>query len=858
MSQKVICLHGHAWDPTIFTSGPAAETTSRCPICGEPARGRAPSLPGDAVHFADRALAPSPPDGADAPSGRRRISPMVVICGLLGLGLILMANGWWRASRSARDAAEQAHLLAQREQETRRPRGQEADAGSATLRRMRQAEMDVAKWKEKHDEIKAELSQEKRRSKEAVRQRDEQAHDRKLAEDLARIAEQVRQEAVSRREKAARQLVRMHVALGTRRMDGGDLSASLLWFAEALRLAHGEKLPEETHRLRLASVLALCPRPVQVWLHEKKVNVVRLSPDGRRVLTAGADGAAVVWDAVTGRRIGEPLQHGAAVSLASFSPDGQRVLTAATDMTVHVWDLGTGSEVFPELQLMGPVFGLSFRPDGRRFLTVAAKSAMNPTEAELHIWDAATGEAVGEEALGSEISPLPAAFSPDGKQVLTICQDRCARVWDIATEKQAGAAFAHTAAVTQASFSPDGRRVLTASTDGTARVWRVSTGEPLTPPLKHGSAVRRAVFSRSGHYALTASEDRGVRIWDTSNGEGVGQPLRHPDTVDRAVFSPDDRYVLTTCADGAARVWDCLSGEEVLPALQHGGSILYAAFTPAGDGVLTLSGRVVRIWDLTAGEPPPPPVARTPTGLTVFSPNGRRVLRVMDTTAQVYDTEKDRAIGAALPHKNKVTAAAFSADGRRVLTVQHQANGDELEGHVYVWETETGKPVGEPLVHPRSVLQAKLSADGGRVLTACQDRKARLWDMDKSARIGQPMEHKEDLGSSALHPGRQPDSDGGCRRRDAVVERGQGRGGRRDLGPSPSSQPPGVQLRWPPPRERQRGRHGSRLGVRYRAYDLRDDRARHPGSVCRVHPGRQANRDGERRPLGAGVGRRHR
>lgn len=727
MSQRAICPRGHIWDPATLGGLPPTETP-HCPICGEEESLRANNLLARLGRWCRNNL---------LLSGLSLLCLALLLAG--GVALIRVRQAMQRAKAEIEQTHFEAQQIEAKYQFSLRNRESEE-----RQRRKRDTEIQESKWTNREKEFQAQLRESEKAALQSRRQRDEQFQARKLAEELAQSADRVRQDAQSRRAEAARQLVEMHVAAGTRPMESGDLSAALPWFVSALRVAEKEKLPQEAHRLRLAAVLAQCPRPVQMWSHDKTLNVVQLSADGKRVLTAGANGAAEVWDTATGKRIGDVLAHMEAVTHAAFRPDGKRVLTASADGMLHLWDVEMGKEVFDALQLMGPVATLAFNSDGKRFLCLTDKTPMGAAEVELSIRDAATGELIREEALGSDIRPLSPAFSPDGRRVLTVCQDRCARIWDIAAGKPIGSAFSHASSVILASFGSDGERVLTASEDGTARVWHTKSGEPVTPLLKHGTTLRGARFSPDGRYVLTFDGDN-VRVWDAKSGASMGPRLRYAESLNDAVFSPDGRYVLTTADDYAARIWDYRTAEEVVPALHHAEPIRYVAFAPAGDAVLTLAGRIVRLWDLTAGESPQLPPLRSETGLVLFSPDGKRVLRASETSVRVYDAATNEPVGGTLPHKNKVSAAAFSADGKRLLTVSHQPNGDEMEGHIRVWETATGELLGQPLIHPRSVLEASFSRDGRRVLTACQDGKVRLWDVDKNDLVGEPIVHNKDL-----------------------------------------------------------------------------------------------------------------
>jgi WD40 repeat protein len=63
-------------------------------------------------------------------------------------------------------------------------------------------------------------------------------------------------------------------------------------------------------------------------------------PSGR-VLTAGRDGNAIVWNGKDGKRIQTLKGHGDWVVHASFLPSGKFGATASSDRTVRVWDMKT-------------------------------------------------------------------------------------------------------------------------------------------------------------------------------------------------------------------------------------------------------------------------------------------------------------------------------------------------------------------------------------------------------------------------------------------------------------------------------------------------------------------------------------
>ena len=95
---------------------------------------------------------------------------------------------------------------------------------------------------------------------------------------------------------------------------------------------------------------ALSGKPIGEPMQQHgKINSAQFSPDGQRVVTASRDitevaledNTARLWDAQSRKPIGEPMQHEDGVFSAQFSPDGQRVVTASFDHTARLWDVPT-------------------------------------------------------------------------------------------------------------------------------------------------------------------------------------------------------------------------------------------------------------------------------------------------------------------------------------------------------------------------------------------------------------------------------------------------------------------------------------------------------------------------------------
>jgi WD40 repeat protein len=340
--------------------------------------------------------------------------------------------------------------------------------------------------------------------------------------------------------------------------------------------------------------------------HRGPISAVVITPDGKTMVSRGADNVIRRWDAATGKELGQFTEPKGTTGVV-FSPDGKTAALANANGSVRLHDLADGKEL---RQLKGHTNGtaaIAFSPDSKRL------ASRGNVDNIIRVYDVAPGSELKQINVPAPKAPgggfgggfgvaAPVgrglAFSPDGQTLAAafnanspgpvrggqpqVAGDNMLRLWDVATGKEIRKiTLPLQRTVTNLAYSPDGRLLATENADRTFSLWEIASGK------------ERALLGTAAAPAGQPTNAFSVAV--AGSGPTLGGPL----TPATFAFSPDGELLATRGPGNAVRVWEVAPAKEVGLFKGHDGAIGTIAFAPLGKAIASGSAdTTILVWDM--------------------------------------------------------------------------------------------------------------------------------------------------------------------------------------------------------------------------------------------------------------------
>jgi WD40 repeat protein len=379
--------------------------------------------------------------------------------------------------------------------------------------------------------------------------------------------------------------------------------------------------------------------------HTDRIPALTWHPQGHRLVSAGWDTTARVWDTASGDPVILLNSHADQVTNAVFSPDGKVLACVDSDNVLHLWNSVTWQEQHVLDQHVDEVRCLAFSPDSRQLVS-------GGVDRVLHIWDSQRGRLLSGSGSPSRHS-ISVAVHGSGWRLASNAGGTAFRAWELPQDKSLIAD--ETSGILSATCSPDGRWIAGGGADTRIRLWHAATGQPHCSLVgQRGPVAALAISPKAELLASASTSDGTVWLWNLVKGDPTLLILEAADgcTVEAVAFHPEGRllacggidWMATGGTDGAVCVWDVQQPAKVA-IFENGTTSL--AFHPSGPWLAAAS---------------------------------------LDEAVLIWDIETQQLVAELGGHKEGVSCIAYSPDGRWL------ASGSD-DRSLRLWDADTRQPV---------------------------------------------------------------------------------------------------------------------------------------------------------------------
>jgi WD40 repeat protein len=519
-----------------------------------------------------------------------------------------------------------------------------------------------------------------------------------------------------------------------------DLQYASLFALEAYRTS-----PTEDAQSAILQIAGSHELGAPFATNEGGINRVAWSPDGKLLVTAGADGRLGVWTAATHRKVTQIDPPPEAIALHQLG-------------VAHLGLLGTdiGAVAFGnkhEWLAYAVNMGFYSAPAGE------------PTDRTLiKLWSPINRRMV-TTVTGPAARVNSLAFSPEGTELAAGATDGTVRVWSLAGAHRE-LTIKDTGSVNSVAFSPDGQTIASSSCDQSDSDEHGDTGDHvvLLSNARTGRTVARLherypicsiAFSPNGQTLAAASDQDIITVWNLADRQPVGIPLAgHTDVLNSVAFSPDGTMLASASRDHTVRLWSVADDREIGAPMVTNGEVNSVTFSPDGHDVV--SGGSNGAQTLSVAGPYSDGVLPTGGSLALdvaFSPDGHTLAWADSTKVHLWNVQSREPIATISSPIASVNSLAFGRGGQILAWV------DNDDHRVWIWNVAADRLLARfPAPESNTEIRRIAISPNGKLL-AFDDTKGieattiRLWDIaTRSYRAPIQVGNTGELGALAFNP----------------------------------------------------------------------------------------------------------
>ncbi len=404
--------------------------------------------------------------------------------------------------------------------------------------------------------------------------------------------------------------------------------------------------------------------------------------------------------------------------------------------------------------------------DGRLGL---ARPSRPGARGALTLWDLSTGTALGDLQL--DVMPTDSLLSPDSRRLVTVSGNTLT-IWDVDGRNAVGRIVTQTGFALPPTVSVDGQYVAIAEHLETGAVLysllRAEDGE-LVASVEGISNARDWVLGPQARYLIVLGPGRLASVLDPRRGELMlelphsRELVKFAATTDDLLLSVDvagdvlvwhlsdaeqgdldprlvgitvDPLSVSIAGDGSVVAYEAAHGHVIVRDIvndaialsvrvHRAGGPVRTRLAPDGRMLVTASGALLQIWDVT----PAVPVSLANVGVSVMALDETAQIAALGyrdghvqirTTAQLQERIETQREIPYIGHQGPVTSIAINSAQGLI------ASGGR-DGVVRLWSLTSGAPTDPFMRHPEGPVHDVAISDDGQWIVSAAESSAMVW-----------------------------------------------------------------------------------------------------------------------------------